>query len=216
MNVYFVSGLGADSRVFKQLTLPSSITPIYIEWLVPNANETISNYAQRLSKIIDTTQPFVLVGLSFGGMVVTEMLAFVTPIKTILISSVTCKQELPFYYRWAGALKLHKLIPTAVQNKANSISYWIFGITSTNDKLLLKNILAVSNPIFTVWAINEIVNWKRATPLLSAIRIHGNNDKILPIINCTPQYVINGGGHFMIVNKAEEISSIIAKIFTLS
>ena len=79
------------------------------------------------------------------------------------------------------------------------------------DKLLLNEILAVSDINFTQWVINEILNWKSAVSPEKIIRIHGDNDRVLPIINFKPDYLIKEGGHFMVVNRAGEISKIIDK-----
>ncbi|WP_353717332.1 hypothetical protein [Dyadobacter sp. 676] len=67
MNVYFISGLGADERVFTKLKLDPRLNVKYIKWVRPLKKETLQHYAARLSKQIDTSQPFQLVGLSFGG-----------------------------------------------------------------------------------------------------------------------------------------------------
>ena len=67
MNVYFLSGLGVDKRVFQKLVLAADFPVYYINWIKPMADESISSYAQRLSAVIDQTKPFALVGLSFGA-----------------------------------------------------------------------------------------------------------------------------------------------------
>ena len=67
MNVYFISGLGADKRVFSKLQLDDQFSVNYIEWIAPLKKETLQHYASRLVTQIDTTKPFQLVGLSFGG-----------------------------------------------------------------------------------------------------------------------------------------------------
>jgi hypothetical protein len=75
----------------------------------------------------------------------------------------------------------------------------------------VSEILAASNPEFSKWAINEIVNWKRTAAPANIIRIHGSKDKVLPIINFKPHHLVHAGGHFMIANRADEISAIIEK-----
>jgi len=39
MNIYAVSGLGADKRVYQQLNLNADL--IHLEWITPLKNETI-------------------------------------------------------------------------------------------------------------------------------------------------------------------------------
>jgi len=209
MTIYFLSGLGADESAFKNLIYPVGVNAVFIDWLMPVKNETMQEYAKRIAAKIDTSNPFVLVGLSFGGMLATEVLAFVKPKKTILISSAARRQELPVYYKLAGTLGLNKLLPKKNIHKSNIFTNWLFSISASNDKFLLQEILTASNPDFSKWAINEIVNWKRKTSPENIIRIHGNKDRVLPIINFKPTYLLKGGGHFMIVNRADEISKIL-------
>lgn len=209
MTIYFLSGLGADESAFKYLTYPAGVKAVFIDWLVPGKNETMQEYAKRISEKIDSSSPFILVGLSFGGMLATEVLSFVKPQKTILISSAARRQELPVYYKLAGTLRLNKLLPKKNIHKSNIFTNWLFSISASTDKFLLEEILTASNPDFSKWAINEIVNWKRKTSPENIIRIHGNKDRVLPIINFTPGYLLKGGGHFMIVNRASEISKIL-------
>ena len=216
MTIYFLSGLGADSRAFKNLIFPPGIKTVFIDWLVPYKKEPMADYAKRLTASIDTSVPFVLVGLSFGGMLASEVTAFIKPYKTILISSAARRQELPFYYKWAGTLQLNKLLPEKNIHKSNILTNWLFSISSGNDKFLLEDILKSSNPAFSKWAINEIVNWKRKTAPQNVIRIHGDKDRVLPRINFKPDHLIKGGGHFMVVNKANEISRIINEAINIT
>ncbi len=209
VTLYFLSGLGADSRAFKYLTFPKNVKPVFIDWLTPYKNEPLQSYAKRISEKIDSSQPFILIGLSFGGILATEVLEFIKPQKTILISSVARRQELPSYYKLAGLLRLNKLLPSKATNRSNALTYWLFGITEAKDKSLLDEILTSTNTDFSKWAVNEILNWKRKTSPKNIVRIHGNKDRVLPIINFQPNHLVKEGGHFMVVNKANEISNIL-------
>ncbi len=85
----------------------------------------------------------------------------------------------------------------------------MFGITNRQDKLLLKEILESTDTRFSKWAINEILNWKRKAGPGNLIRIHGDKDRLLPINKFKPTYLLKGAGHFMIANRATEISEIL-------
>lgn len=211
-NIYLFSGLGADERALQFLTFPKGFNLVFVNWIEPDTNETIEKYALRISQVIDQTKPFILIGLSFGGMMVTEISQFLQAEKIILISSVTCRTELPFHYRLLGRLSLHRLVPKNSSTKANFITYWLFNIETEQEKALLSTIVSSSSPVFTRWAIGEIGSWKRTRQTKNIIRIHGNKDKVLPITNFKPDYTIANGGHFMVVNKAGHISSIINEI----
>ena len=209
MNVYFLSGLGADKRVFRFLKLDDSIQTTYVDWILPEKNEPLNRYAERISGIIDTSRPFILVGLSFGGMMAIEMVKYIQPEKIILISSIASHHEMPLYFKIAGMLKLNMLVPSFMYTKLNFLASWVFGVKDKKDKILLKEIMAISDIRFTRWAIDKILNWKTDKPEIKIVRIHGSKDKLFPARKLNADYVIKKGGHFMIVRNANEISAIL-------
>lgn len=83
MKAYFISGMGADKRVFTHIQLPEGFEAVFLDWLAPNREETLPSYAMRLADHIDTTEPFVLIGLSFGGMLATEIAKQYPPAATV-------------------------------------------------------------------------------------------------------------------------------------
>ena len=97
MNIYCISGLGADKRVFDHLNIINHDLK-YLEWIDPFPNESIETYARRLSKGIDQDHPFILLGVSFGGIIAIEIAKITTPIHTIQISSVDNHHVLPKLY----------------------------------------------------------------------------------------------------------------------
>ncbi len=206
-NIYLFSGLGADERVFHLLDL-SDYSITFIKWIAPQDKETIENYAKRLLDQITTTKP-TLVGLSFGGLIAVEVAKQIETDKVILIASAKTKMEIPFYYRFAGLLGLHKLLPTQLLKSSNFITNWLFGATSTFDKQLLKQILIDSDPIFLKWAIDQIVHWTNQARINNIFHIHGTNDKILPLsfVKCNAK--IKHGGHLITLNKADDLNHIL-------
>lgn len=209
-HIYIFSGLGADERVFQKLDF-TGLTITFIHWIIPKERETIENYATRLLSQIKTKKP-ILVGLSFGGIMAIEVAKQIDTEKIILIASVKTKTEIPFYYRLAGQLKIHRLLPTTLLKKSNFISNWFFGVSSSFDKELLKTILKETDITFLTWAIDKIVGWTNQTKLENLKHIHGTADRILPIrfINCDLK--INNGGHFMTLNKSNELTKLIREL----
>ena len=134
--LYIFSGLGADERVFQRLDF-SGITTTFIKWILPQENETIENYATRLLDQIPTAKP-TLIGLSFGGLIAIEVAKQIDIEKIILIASAKTKKEIPFYYRSAKPLGLHKLIPVRILKSTNFTTNWFFGTTSALVERLLK------------------------------------------------------------------------------
>jgi len=211
MNVYFISGLGADRRAFQRIVLPPQYTIHHIDWVKPMKRETLNQYAQRLTQFIDTTQPFALVGLSFGGMIATAMTAFVKPVKTILLSSIGCAGELPWYFRLAGSLRIHKLVPQVLYNRPTELAHWLFGARSKTERKALSTIIADADPDFVRWAIGAILTWKNNRRPAHLFHIHGGRDKILPIHCTKPDVVIAKGSHFMVWTHASTISKMLER-----
>jgi pimeloyl-ACP methyl ester carboxylesterase len=212
MNIYLISGLGADSRAFLNLKFDPSLNTIHLDWINANKNESLESYAIRLAQTIDTSTPFYLIGLSLGGMIATEIGKVLHPVKTILISSVCCYTELPLWYRLGGRLRLHKLIPSHLEHNATMFLYWLFSLTQQHDKKILKQVMADSDVRFTKWAMDAVTKWKNTTIPINTIRIHGDKDRVLPITNFTPDYMIKNGGHLMVMNRSLEVSRILGTI----
>src|SRR5882757_6420432 len=98
INVYFISGIGGDSRLFKHIQLPEGFQARYVDWINPEKKEPLPDYALRLTAQIDTQQPFVLAGMSLGGIMAVEIAKRFPPVATILIGSVPISAQFPWYY----------------------------------------------------------------------------------------------------------------------
>ncbi|WP_338868768.1 alpha/beta hydrolase [Spirosoma sp. SC4-14] len=209
-SIYIFSGLGADERVFKHLDF-SGFDTTFIRWTQPTKGETIEHYACRLKEQIGTERP-ILLGLSFGGIMAIEVAKHIDTEKIIIIASAKTKNEIPFYYRLAGRLNIHKLLPIAIMKRPNVLSYWFFGTQSNNDKRMLANILHDTNAEFLKWSIDKIVKWKNQTLHKNLMHIHGTADKILPLCFVDCDLKVSCGGHFMTVNKADELTKKIRRL----
>lgn len=207
--IYLFSGLGADERVFQNLDF-SGFSATFIKWLTPIDNELIENYASRIANQIKTVKPS-LIGLSFGGLIAIEVAKLIETENVIIIASAKSKNEIPFYYRWAGKVRLHWLLPTKLLKSSNFITNWFFGTGSEFDRQILKQVLFETDAVFLKWAIDKIVRWGNMTTLENIFHIHGTKDKILPIsfVNCDLK--IKNGGHLMTLNKPDELNEILRK-----
>ncbi len=211
MTIYFISGLGADRRMFKKLTLPAHLKIKYIDWIPQLKNESLTNYAHRLLLQIDTSEPFQLVGLSFGGIIAIEISKIIKPEQTIIISSVSTRGQIPWYYKFAEQLKLQLLLPGSFLKFSNSITFWFLGAKAVGQRELLKQILIDTDGNFLKWAIGKIARWDNKIKIKNLYHIHGTADKILPIKFIEPDQIISGGGHLMVYDRFEEISHILTE-----
>ncbi|SER45311.1 alpha/beta hydrolase [Pedobacter rhizosphaerae] len=142
MNVYLISGLGADRRIFGKLKFPENTVINHIDWIPPQPKEKLANYAQRLSEIIDPSKPFAIIGVSFGGMIAVEIAKVLSPVVTIIISSSLKSSHLPISYQLAGKLNLLPLIPASLLKSSNKLTQnYFFGIKTAVEKKLLSKIV---------------------------------------------------------------------------
>lgn len=212
MNLYFLSGLGVDYRIFKNLTLPDKFSLHYIDWIRPIPHEPIAEYAKRLCGFVDQSKPFALIGLSFGGMMAVEMSRFINPLKIILISSAATRFELPWFVKLVRFLPVYKIMPIHFLKKFNWIHHYVFGIKTQEEKELLHEILKDTDPVLIKWSIDTVCHWSNRITPSNMIHIHGKADKLLPIKFTKTDIAVEGGEHFMIYTKATEISEILNRV----
>lgn len=205
--IYCISGLGADEKVFSKLTLVGCEL-VFLPWFMPQHNESIQDYARRMSLRIQEERPVVL-GVSYGGMVAIEISKLLELEKLILVSSVTTKYALPWWMRASGKLQLHKLVQPRPHPLFYPIENYFLGTSSKSEKRMANQFRKHVDGRFVQWAINEIVTWSNVTKPANYVQIHGTGDKLFPVHKSEAAYLIKGGGHFMIYNRASEISKII-------
>jgi pimeloyl-ACP methyl ester carboxylesterase len=206
--IYLISGLGADKRVFDFVDL-SDFKINHVEWVPPLHHESIELYAKRLSEQIKTSQP-TIIGVSFGGMMAVEIAKIIDTDKVILISSAKTRYDIPFYFRMIGQLGINKIVPKILFKSINPLTYWFFGVKTDIGKDLLKKIINDTDEHFLYWAIDQIVNWRNTALLTNLTHIRGTDDRILPNSHC--DFKVNNGGHLMIIDQGKEISNLIRKI----
>lgn len=200
--VYLISGLGADRRVFDFLDF-SGFVVHHVEWIQPQPNESLSSYAARLKDQIRSSNP-IIVGVSFGGMLAIEIGKLLSTKKIILISSARTYLQIPWYFRMFGRLGVNRLIPTRVLKAHNEITDWFFGVTAQDHRRQLHDILLSTDLVFLRWALGSILTWRNVVMLSNVFQIHGSRDRLLPVTSV--DFCVDGGGHLMVITHAPEIS----------
>jgi pimeloyl-ACP methyl ester carboxylesterase len=215
MKAYFIPGLAADKRVFRHIQLPENFEAVFLEWLTPLESETLPQYAYRLAEQIDINQPYIIIGLSFGGMLAVEIAKKYPAGQLILIASIPSHHHLPAYYRTAYRIGLHNIIGVNLMKKAVFFKRY-FTSESKEDRQMIREMARDMDPWFIKWAFKAIVNWKTDDQELVANHIHGTRDIILPLSFTKADYTISGAGHLMIFNKADEINRILDSLLNQS
>jgi pimeloyl-ACP methyl ester carboxylesterase len=213
IHVYFMPGMAASPTIFERIQLPEDTFEMHLlEWEIPNTGETLSAYAQRIARKVKEDNP-ILVGVSFGGILVQEMKAFLKPKKVIIISSVKSNTEFPRRFKVAKTTKAYKLIPTTLFENIEMLVKFSFGSSIVKQRLALyEKFLAVRDKRYLDWAIEQIINWNRIAIDEEIIHIHGDEDEVFPAKNIKKFIPVKGGTHIMILSKYKWLNENLPKI----
>ncbi|MBC7607508.1 MAG: alpha/beta hydrolase [Burkholderiales bacterium] len=210
--VYFMPGLAASSAIFERIKLPTAVFEMYfLEWQIPHKNEELHLYAQRMAEFVKHKNP-VLVGVSFGGVLVQEMAQFLDLRKLIIISSVKTNAEVPLRMKIAKTTKAYKLVPTTLLQNIEILNKFSFGSMIQQRLKLYEKYLSVRNKVYLEWAIKQMVVWNRTEVDKNVTHIHGDADEVFPIKNVKNCITVKGGTHIMIISKFKWINENLPKI----
>ena len=211
INLYFLAGLGFDYRIFSNLELHSGKIK-HLSWLEPEDKENLDYYVKRVSEQIDKSKPFILIGHSFGGIIVQEISKIITPEKVIIISSVKSKEEIPFTLKFLKTIPLYKFFNKKIILATFPIWARAFGYRSEKGRTLFVQMISNCTDNYFRWAMDKIVNWNGNPNSDKVIHIHGSNDKTFFLKKIHKPIVIPDGSHFMVFSKAEEVSEVLNKV----
>lgn len=199
--VYFMPGLAASISIFERINLPDDTFEIHLlEWFMPKKQETIRSYAKRMAEKVHHDN-VVLIGVSFGGILVQEMAEFLIVRKLIIISSVKSNKELPRRMKIARDTKAYKLLPTGLLQDVEKLVKYAFGDIMKQRLKLYEQFLFMRNKEYLDWAIEQVVCWERVTIDPNVIHIHGDADDVFPVKNIKYFIKVKGGTHIMILNR---------------
>lgn len=199
--VYFMPGLAASAAIFERIQLPDVDFEVHLlEWEIPLAKESLDEYAKRIAEKIKRENP-VLIGVSFGGILVQEMAKHIDARKVIIISSVKSNLEFPRRMKIAKTTKAYKLIPMSLILNLENLAKFSFGAKINHRLKLYEKFLSVRDIGYLEWAVEKVILWDRTVVDESVIHIHGDMDDVFPIKYIKECTVVEGGTHIMILNK---------------
>ncbi len=214
--IYLMPGMAASPRIFEFIQLPGEYEVIHLSWIPPKNNERISDYALRMCQRVTHINP-VLLGVSFGGILVQEMAKHIACKKVIVVSSVKSNQELPLSMKVAKSTGAHKLLPTQWINSLESLVLFVFGPSIRSKIEAYQTYLSERDPEYLKWAINSLVHWSQDEISPNVIHIHGDNDAVFPIKNIkqkTKIQIIKKGTHAMILTHNKWFNSHIPSLIS--
>ena len=213
IKVYLISGLGADSRLFKNVVLPVGYEAVLVDWLIPIYTDTLTTYSQNIINQYSINEDSIVIGVSLGGMISVEIAKQVKLDKVILISSIKTHKEAPWYFGFFRSVPVYKVIPGDLMRHAGFLVKPMFGNMNANDLRLFKSMLRNSSPVFLKWAMRAALYWKNNREFSNLYHIIGNNDLVFPYKNIQkPTAIVKGGTHIMVFDKSDEINKLLAEI----
>jgi len=212
LTLYFLSGLGADKKAFSFLEIDKRFEKNYAEWIKPLKNEKMADYAKHMIDTYHIQDGDILIGLSFGGMMAIEINKIINLKQVILVSSTATTGGLSSSLRNFGRLGLTNLLPKHILNKPNPGNYYVFGAKTKDEQEKLDLFISEGDVDINYWSIGQLVRWRNKTKPDNVVIINGSVDKIFPFKKVKPDYLIEGGTHLMVYNKAKEVSEIINRI----
>lgn len=202
-HVYFMPGMAANPSIFENIALPKDkFEQHLLEWFIPEQGMTLSEYAVEMNKNIAHENP-VLLGVSFGGLLVQEMAKYIPIKKTIIVSSVKSTSELPKKMTFAKYTKAYKLLPTGLVNNVELLAKYAFGETITKRLKLYEQYLSIRDKHYIDWSLDQIINWDQQDCPERLVHIHGEKDPVFPIGNIKDCITVKNGTHTMIIHRAK-------------
>ena len=202
IHVYLMPGMAANPSIFENIKLPSDQFEQHnLEWILPESiDESIQDYAKRMILCIKHDNP-VLIGVSFGGILVQEMSRLLSVRRLIVISSIKTKHELPTHLKWLRSTKAYKILPTGLVSNIDVLAKLTLGNTIDKRIELYQKYLSVNDKRYLDWAIKNVVCWDQELAHPEAIYIHGDKDIVFPKSCNENTIVVKGGTHIMVIDR---------------
>jgi pimeloyl-ACP methyl ester carboxylesterase len=212
--LYLVPGFLTDKTIYKSFLEDDRFDVEVLEFISTlSKEETIESYASRLFETIDKTQPFSILGTSFGGLLAVEISKIVKPEKIIFVSSAKNRKELNPLMKVSGSSNLLDFVSDSFVKKTITTGYSIGKKLVTPIKEIhsedIENMVNRIDGRLEKWIIKKINNWQGENPIVNYLHLHGDKDPVFPIKNIENCITIKGGTHNMIVNKSEEIKELV-------
>lgn len=213
MKLYVISGLGADFKVLEKLKFPSHLEVVFLDWLIPERGEAFPHYVARMADKIDASEPFYLLGYSFGGIMVQEIDKIKPAEKIVILGSIKSDREKSRFIKVGELTRLPKYLPENIFTEKSALAYSFLRKFFDPKNPKIMQYFKVRDPYYLKWSIEKIAAWKsEENP--KVIQILADKDIVFPIKYSKPNYIIENGTHLFPATKAREVSAILNEIFS--
>ena len=212
MKLYVISGLGADFKVLEKIIFPENIEVVFLDWLMPENKEHFHHYVERMAYKVDDSEPFALLGYSFGGLIVQEIDKIKPAEKVVILGSIKSDKEKSRFIKFSEVSKITKYLPQGMFSVKSAAVYSLArGIVDPKNPKLMEY-FTVRDPYYLKWSIQKVSAWKfDENP--KVIQILGSKDIVFPVKYSKPDYVVENGTHLFPATKHKQVSKILQEIF---
>ena len=211
-HIYMMPGLAASSMVFENIDIKNPDYCIHrLDWIQPKVNESLKSFCRRFSKKIIHKNP-ILLGVSFGGIIVQEIDKIINAKRVIIVSSVKTDLEFPMVFKIARDYGLNNALPFGMFDNAINISMKL-NINKLYRRIdLAERYLTERDEYYLEWSVKSLLNWRQDKFRQDIIHINGDKDKVFPINNISNCITIRGGRHEMIILRAKWFNENLVKL----
>jgi pimeloyl-ACP methyl ester carboxylesterase len=209
--VYAIPGLGCTKDLFQNIRVPNHEL-VVLNWPQTKPSESLKAYAKKFLPQINTNEKVSLIGVSFGGMICSELIELIETDKVVLISSTKNKKQFPFLLKFLKVIPLYYFLTNYFFTTGGQLKRRLLGFDDYYSKLF-TDMMSSMRPNYFRHAINTIVNWQRTENNPKIIQIHGTKDRLMPVSLINAKYIIKDGSHAMVLTRAEEINLILNEVF---
>jgi pimeloyl-ACP methyl ester carboxylesterase len=204
-------GLAADGRLFEpqRRAFPQLEVP---PWLMPQPNERLDSYGQRMAaQITPDERPLLLGGVSFGAIVALEAARHLPAAGVILIGGGLSFRMITWPFRWmchvAPAVPLLAL-PWLL--KLFPLGLDIIEDLTDEQKALYVRMSRETPPAMIRWGAHAMTRWTFTGSLRAPIHaIHGHDDRIVhPDPRLHPR-LVRGGRHLISLSHPDVVNAFI-------
>lgn len=208
IRILLLSGMGADESILwhAQKSIPGLEV---VAWRTPRTGESLEDYTWRLTQELGLgSEPVILGGVSFGGVVALEWTRHVSALGCILIGSLRQPEHLPLWVRplrhWSPRWMPIRTL-TQLGAPASRLLSWI-GWKRWGQ---LAGLASHSEPELLRWSIDMLLQWRGVALDVPIGQIHGDRDSVLPCYADVCDQTVAGGGHVISLSHPAEVTRFI-------
>ena len=213
--IFFISGLGANERAFSKIG-EVGCEKIMVKWIANDEHETLEDDAVRLINRYEIKSHDIVAVLSFGVLLAQKISAITGQQMVILLSSFRDRNDLKFPFRQALNTGLYRLLPPIRVPYVDALVANILNSGTAESKTVLKEMVRSTDYRLMKWSLEQIENAGGNTD--NGVVLHnilGDRDRIVQLWRNDTTYVVKGGSHFMVYDRAEEVTGIIRDILKI-